>query len=77
MLCLLRKLSLILIIKIFADIDNADIHMSTVNMGGSERKLKCLSILEKVEVIQAVDAKLKSKQVIKKEFDIPNYCLQF
>ena len=40
-------------------------------MEGCRRKLKCLSIPEKVKVIEAVDRKDKSKQEIAKEFDIP------
>ena len=40
-------------------------------MEGCRRKLKCLSIPEKVKVIETVDRKDKSKQEIVKEFDIP------
>ena len=40
-------------------------------MEGCRRKLKCLSIPEKVKVIEAVDRKDKIKQEIAKEFDIP------
>ena len=40
-------------------------------MEGCRRKLKCLSIPEKVKIIEAVDRKDKSKQEIAKEFDIP------
>ena len=40
-------------------------------MEGCRRKLKWLSIPEKVKVIEAVDRKDKSKQKIAKEFDIP------
>ena len=40
-------------------------------MEGCRRKLKCLSIPEKVKVLEAVDRKDKSKQEILKEFDIP------
>lgn len=54
---------------------NAGIYMLTVNMGGSKRKLKCLGILERVKVIRAVDAKLKCKHQIEKEFDIPTSTL--
>ena len=40
-------------------------------MEGCRRKLKCLSIPEKVKVIEAVDRKDKIKQEIDKKFDIP------
>ena len=40
-------------------------------MEGCRRKLKCLSIREKVKIIEAVNRKDKSKKDIAKEFDIP------
>ena len=46
-----------------------DIYVLTAAMEGCRRKLKSLSISEKVKVIEAVDR--KSKQEIAKEFDIP------
>ena len=46
-------------------------YVLTAAMEGCRRKLKCLSIPEKVKVIKAVDHKDKSKQEIAKEFDIP------
>ena len=47
------------------------IYVLTAAMEGCRRKLKCLSIPEKVKVIEAVDRKDKIKQEIAKEFDIP------
>ena len=47
------------------------IYVLTAAMEGCWRKSKCLSIPEKVKIIEAVDRKDKSKQEIAKEFDIP------